>query len=82
MTFMHAGVLALQDLTAETDSCLEHRFIASVVGCSGAAAGPPLRRGRIVCLQRYDLSTEAYDSLKLTSLNADCLTPVPGCSAE
>jgi len=42
-----AGVLALQDLTAETDSCLEHRFIASVVGCSGAATGPPLRRGRV-----------------------------------
>jgi len=47
MTFMHAGVLALQDVPAETDSCLEHRFIASVVGCSGAATGPPLRRGRV-----------------------------------
>ena len=81
MTFMHAGVLALQDVPAETDSCLEHRFIASVVGCSGETAAAA--RPRVcVCLQRYDLSTEAYDSLKLTSLNADCLTPVPGCSAE
>ena len=59
MTFMHAGVPALQHLTAETDGCLEHRFIASVVGCSGGTAAAARPR---VCvgLQRYDLSTEAY----------------------
>ena len=40
MTFMHAGVPALQDLTAALNT-------ASLLQLLGAAAGPPLRRGRV-----------------------------------
>ena len=42
MTFIHAGVPALQHLTTGTDSCLEHR--ASLLQLLGAASTP--RRGR------------------------------------
>ena len=66
MTLMHAGVPALQDLTAGTYSCLEDRFIASVVG----AAYTP-RRGREYVHNVYH---DTIQVLKLTSLNADCLS--------
>jgi len=72
MTCMHAGVPVLQDVTAGTHSCLEHRFIASV-GCRVyAAAGP---RVCAQCVPRYDRS-------RLTSLNADCLSDTCATQSE
>ena len=57
---------------AISDSCLEHRFIAS-----GAAYTP--RRGRVYVPNVYN---DTIEVLKLTSLNADCLSDTCACSAE
>jgi len=71
MTFMHAGVPALQDLTAALNT-------ASLLQLLHGAAYTP-RRGREYVPNVYNDTSEV---LKLTSLNADCLSDTCACSAE